>query len=274
MDQGRTKRGRLLLVISLFAVLLIGCAAAIYWIGDLTKFQEVVSAKESQAALRDLNDPGQIEAALARYPSNKFLKLMALARKASLGVDAGIDTLLNEEGPKNLDPSKPIDLGALARGDLEALEKDLKAAQGRTSTEKDRCVGLIKAERDKLARDARALGLGDDTVAAFMAIIDDQNGQTLDLVAKMLAARDDYYRGYEQRVALLRREFGIYRVTNGQIIFPFPSTADSYNRAAAAMAAATNQMAELEREKAALRQAQFNGWKAFVDQQVTGKRAP
>jgi hypothetical protein len=255
--------------------LLIGCAAAVYWVGDLTKFQEVVSAKESQAALRDLSDSGQIEAALGRYPSNKFLKLMALAHKATLNLDAAVDAVLNEAGPKDLsrlDPSKPIDLGGLARGDLEALQKDLKAAQGHTPDVKERCIGLIKVERDRLARDARALGLGDDTVAAFMAMIDEQHGQTLDLVAKTLAARDDYYRAYEQRVALLQREFGIYKVSNGQLIFPFPSTADSYNRAAAAMAAATNRMAELEREKAALSQAQFNGWKTFVDQQVTGKR--
>lgn len=66
-------------------------------------------------------------------------------------------------------------------------------------------------------------------------------------------------------MALLIREFGVYKVANGQFIFPFQSTADGYNRAATAMTAAANRAAELEDEGKSLRQSQFAKWKTFVD---------
>jgi hypothetical protein len=65
-------------------------------------------------------------------------------------------------------------------------------------------------------------------------------------------------------VALLVREFGIYRVTNGQFVFPFQSTADSYNRAATAVTAAVKRSSELDDERKSLRQSQLGGWKAFA----------
>ena len=64
---------------------------------------------------------------------------------------------------------------------------------------------------------------------------------------------------YERCAALLVREFGIYKVTNGQFIFPFPSTANSYNGAAAALDAAANRIADLEHERASLSRSSING---------------
>jgi hypothetical protein len=76
--------------------------------------------------------------------------------------------------------------------------------------------------------------------------------------------RTEYYIAYEKLAALLLREFGSYKVTNGQFIFRIQPTADAYNAASAAMAAATKRMAELDEEKGALRQAQLVRWKKFV----------
>lgn len=61
-------------------------------------------------------------------------------------------------------------------------------------------------------------------------------------------------------------EFGIYKVKDGQFVFPFQLTADNYNRAAAAMMAATKRIAELDDEMTALGPSQLNRWKAFVEQ--------
>jgi len=64
--------------------------------------------------------------------------------------------------------------------------------------------------------------------------------------------------------AVLVREFGSYKVTNGQFIFRLQPTADSYNAASVAMAAATKRLADLEEERGALQQAQLKRWKNFV----------
>jgi hypothetical protein len=84
------------------------------------------------------------------------------------------------------------------------------------------------------------------------------------LTSKLLAARAEYYSAYDKCAALLVREFGIYKVDNGQFVFPLQYTADSYNRAAAAMTAAGKRIAELENERATLRQSQLNRWKTFA----------
>jgi hypothetical protein len=122
---------------------------------------------------------------------------------------------------------------------------------------------LIKAERDKVENDARSLKVGNSTFAKFMAMIDEQV-EMMALISRLLAARAEYYSAYEKCAALLVREFGIYKVDNGQFVFPFQYTADSYNRAAAAMTAAASRLAELEGERAALRRSQLNRWKTFT----------
>jgi len=106
-----------------------------------------------------------------------------------------------------------------------------------------------------------------------MTIIDEQHAEMITLISSVLAARAEYYNAYERCVAVLVREFGIYKVTNGQVLFPSRATADGYNRAAAAMDAATKRIAELENERTTLRRSRLNRWKIFVDHQVTGKRA-
>jgi hypothetical protein len=62
----------------------------------------------------------------------------------------------------------------------------------------------------------------------------------------------------------LVREFGLYKVVNGQIIFRLQSTADSYNDAAAKMAAAASRLKELDAERTTPKQSQLDGWKNLV----------
>lgn len=265
-NQRMSRSGRATLL--LLCIFVIACLGAVYFVGDLAKYQEIISAKESQAALRGVNDPQQIDQALKQFPSNNILKLVALANKESTEIDAATQRLLSEVEPKRL--AKQIDLGASSSSDLDALRQDLKIAESNAATLQPRYIALIKAERDKVENDARSIKVGNNTIAKFMAMIDEQDAEMTDLISKVSAARAEYYSAYEKCAALLVREFGIYKVENGQFVFPFQYSADSYNRAAAAMAAATKRIAELENERATLGQSRLNRWKTFADRQTTG----
>jgi hypothetical protein len=258
--QEKKKPGRLPLI--LLGVFAIACLVALIFVGDLARYQEAAMVGESQAALRDVNDPEQLDQALKRYPANRILKLVALANEKSAEIDAATRKMLNEAEPAAL--AKPVDLTAAGRGDLDALRRDLKTAESNAANVKSRASALIKAKRDELESSARALGTERNTIARFMAAVDEQHAEVAALAAKALAARVEYFGAYEKCAALLVREFGSYKVTNGQFIFRLQPTADSYNAASAAMAAATKRMAELEEEKGALRASQLTRWKKFV----------
>jgi len=270
-DQRADTRRRLALVLLPLCVFVIACLGVVYYVGDLAKFQTVNSAKESQTALRGVNDPEQLDRVLKQYPSNIMLKMVALATKDAVEIDAAARRLLNDAEPRDF--LKPIDLSAFSRSDLDALRRDLKTAQSNAATVTPRYTALINDARAKLENDARSLNVESGTISEFLTIIDEQHAEMITLASSVVAARAEYYNAYERCVAVLVREFGIYKVTNGEVIFPFESTADSYNRAAAAMDAATKRIAELEDERTTLRRSRLNRWKIFVDHQVTGKRA-
>jgi hypothetical protein len=257
----RTNTPRVALSLCIFCIFAIICFGVVYFVGDLAKYQETISAKESQTALRGVNNPEQLEQALTQFPSNNILKLVALANRESMEIDAATQRLLNEAEPSGL--SKPIDLGSSSRSDLDALRRDLKIAESSAAAFVPGYTALIKAERDEVENDARSLRVGNSTFAKFMAMIDEQV-EMMALISRLLAARAEYYSAYEKCAALLVREFGIYKVDNGQLVFPFQYTADSYNRAAAAMTAAASRLAEREGERAALRRSQLNRWKTFT----------
>ena len=254
-----------LLAILVFAFVVVSLGVG-YFVGDLAKVQEAVSAKESGAALRGVSDPEQLDQVLKQYPKNKILRMVLLANRDAIEIDAATRRLINEVEPRDF--STPIDFRTANRSDLDALRRDLKTAEINVAALRPRYIALIKAQRDKLENDARSLKAGNATFAKFMAMVDEQHKEIMTLTSKMLAARAEYYGAYERCAALLVREFGIYKVTNGQFIFPFPSTANSYNGAAAALAAAANHIAELKHERASLRQSQFYKWKDFADTKV------
>jgi hypothetical protein len=270
-DQKADTRRRPALVLLLLCVFVIACLGLGYYVGDLSKFQTVNSAKESQTALRGVSDPEQLDRLLRQYPSNKMLKMVALANKDSVEIDAAARRLLNDAEPRDF--LKPVDLSAYSRGDLDTLRRDVKTAQSNAATVTPRYIALLNDERAKLENDTRSLDVENGTVSEFMTMIDEQHAEMITLASKVLAARAEYYNAYEQCVAVLVREFGIYKVANGQVIFPFQSTADSFNRAVTALEAAAKRIAELEDERTTLRRSQPNRWKTFVDHQVAAKRA-
>lgn len=262
-DQNARPGRRPVVVLVLLSLLLGVCFGAMYYAGDLSKLQRDVSGEQARTALHDVADPDQLDQAVKLHPSNKLLRLLALASKDANEIDAAARTLLNETEPKRL-PNLSA-LGASSRSDLDGLRRDLKTAESNATSLAPRYAALIKTIRDQLEKDARSLSRGDDRLSGFMAMIDEQHAATIALISRMLASRADYYSASEKCVGLLVREFGIYKVANSQFVFPFQSTADSYNRAAGAMTAAAKRTSELDEEATTLRRSRLSRWKALFE---------
>lgn len=259
-DRKESKPGRLpLILLGIFAA---AGVVALLSVGDLARYQEAAMTGESKTALRDVNDLQQLDQALKQYPANRILKLVALAREEAVSLDAALRKAAEEAGPAAL--AKPPNLATASRSDLDALRRDLRTAESNIAAAKSRTEALIKAKRDELEKGARALGVENATLARFMAAVDEQHAEAAALNAKALSARAEYFSAYEKSAAMLVREFGSYKVTNGQFIFRLQPTADSYNAASAAMTAATKRLADLEEERGALQQAHLRRWKNFV----------
>jgi hypothetical protein len=252
------------LAIVLSCVIATVCLGTLYFVGNLARFQEAHIARESQAALRSVHDPAQLDLLVKQYPSNRVLKLVGLANRDAIEIEAATRSLLNEADPGEL--WKRMQSGVSGRADLEALARDLKTAESNAAALETRYEALSKAARDKVEHDASAEAGQDDMLARFMAMIDAQHAAVKAVVSRIAAARLDYFGAYQKCVALLIREFGATRVVNGQYIFPLQPQADSYNGAAAAMADAARRLAELETERTGLRRSQLDEWKSFADQ--------
>src|SRR5262249_28474622 len=158
-------RRRLAVVLLLLGFIVAICLGVVYVAGDLTKFQAVISERESRAALAEVSSPEQLDEALKRYPSNKLLKMLALANTDAIEIDAAARKLLSEIEPRAL-PTLG-DLGSSSRSDLDALRRDLKTAEGNAATSEARYIALTKTARDRLESDVRSLNVGDDRVSSF-----------------------------------------------------------------------------------------------------------
>jgi hypothetical protein len=103
-----------------------------------------------------------------------------------------------------------------------------------------------------------------NVVSRFVESVDRRHAEITAVIAKMLAARAEYYRAYYKCAAALLGEFGIYKVTNGQFIFPIQYMADRYNVAASAMTSAAARVAELEEQRKTLAQPPLKEWQQFI----------
>ena len=252
-------RGSKALAIVLASVIAIVCFGTLYYVGDLSRFQRAEVAQESEAALRDLAAPDQLDQLVKRYPSSTIVRLVALAKRDAAEIDDAARGLLRQADPADL--WARMDKAASSRANLEALGRDLKAAEDNAASLEARYAPLAKAVHDKIERDATALEGRTDRLTKFMAIVDAQHAGMKDTIARTSAARLDYLRAYEKCVALLASEFDSIKSVNGQFMFRTTVQADSYNKAAAAMASSAKRMTELDTEQAASRSAQFEAWK-------------
>ncbi len=250
-------------IVFLFLFFMIVFSVGAYFASDLGKLQDSLAARETQAALQGITEPAQIDEALRQYPSNKILQMMAMAIKAANGTSAATEKLSNELEPPAI--LKAGNLAALSRSDLESLRRDLKTAEANATTFLPRYVALLKTERDNVEKYALSLHLGKDTVGRLLDNVDKRHADITALTARMLSARADYYRAYENYVAVLVREFGTYKVVNGEFIFAFQHIVDRYNVAANAMTVAAKRVAELEEERQSQLKSQQEKWLQLVN---------
>ena len=258
MTTSSDRKSKVPVVFILCAVMTVGFGT-LYFVGDLARYQEAISVGEGQAALRNINDLEQLDQVLKRYSSNTILKMVALAKRDSVEIDIVTRGLLTEAEPRDL--WKQANLGDSSRSDLEALSHNLKTAESNAKTLETRYLSLVKDGRDKVEHDASVLAGRTNILAKFMAMIDEQHADMKSLISRISAERLEYSAAYEKCVALLMRQFGLYKVVNGKIIFQLQPTADSFNEAAGRMAASASRLEQLDGERTTLKQSQLERWK-------------
>ena len=252
-------RARVWVAFLLLFVFVAAVSAGVYY---LSKLQEMVAALEGRTALDAINNAEELDAALARHPSNRFLKLIATATRAGIETRAATEKLSQEIEPPAL--SKDINQATASRNELEALRRDLKTAEANATSFLPRYLALVKAERDGLEAYARSLNLEKDVLSRFMDRIDTRQADIAAVSSSLSSARAEYYSAYEKCAAVLVADFGIYKVTNGQFVFPLQYMANRYNAAAGAKAAAAKRIAELEEKQRTLMQPSPKAWAQFV----------
>jgi len=245
-----------------FLSLFVVSAAGVYFLGDLGRLQQGMAARERQTASQATANPQQIDEALKQHPQNRYLQLIAMATKAADDTDAAIDRLSAEIVPPGV--AKTINLGKASRDDLEALRRDLKTAEANATTALPRYAALLKAERDAITTSPLAR-VDRDAVGRLLQGIDKRHADITALMSRLLPARADFYRAYDNYVAVLVREFGTYKIDNGQFVFPFQLAVNRYNAAAQAMTAAAARVDELERERKGLLTSQHEQWTQLVN---------
>jgi hypothetical protein len=244
--------------LSLFVVL----SAGAYLVAELGKLRESTAARENQTALQAATDAKQIDEALRQHPQNRLLQLIAMATRAADETDAALEKLSNDIAPPGI--SNSINLAAASRSDLEALRRDLKTAEANATTFLPKYTALLQAERDNVEKYARS-HVEKDTAGRLLDSIDKRHAEIAAFTPRMLSARADFYRAYENYVAVLAGEFGTYKVEKGQFIFPFQQTVDRYNVAAHAVTLATTRVDELEQERKTLLTSQQERRTQFVN---------
>jgi hypothetical protein len=249
-------------VVIAFLSLAVVFSAGAYYVGDLAKLQESAAARDNWTALQGLIDPAQIDEARRQHPENGWLQLMAMATKAANESNAAVEKLSGEIEQPAI--SINSHLGEASLSDLEALRRDLKTAEANATTFMPRYVAVLKTERDHVERYARSLPAEKDATGKLLDNIDKRHAETAAFLSRMLSARNDFYRAYQNYVAFLVAESGTYKVVNGQIIFPMQRTVDRYNAAANAMTVAAKRVADLEETRKSLLKSQQEKWKQFV----------
>jgi len=249
------------LILFVFAVIV---SVAAYQIGDLSRFERL-SSREDQAALQAITDPKEVDEALKHNPSNKYLKLAALAASVVAETDTANAKLSNDIVPPAVSGDINLTAASRNRSDLETLSRDLKTAEANVTTAMPRYVALLKAQREKMENRARWLYPEKDVFDRFLDGVDKWQAETADLASKTLSARGEYYRTYGKCVTVLLGEFDHYKVTNGQIIFAYQSAADRYNAAAGAVTPTVKRLTDLKEERKALMQSQLKRWLHIVD---------
>src|ERR1700722_2821709 len=255
-------RTRARIAFLLLFVFMVAALVGGYFVADLGKLHDLIAARDAQAMLRGIADTSQIDEVLRQHPSNKLLRMMAMATKSADETNAALEKVSAEIEPSAI--SKAANLGVASRNDLVALRRDLKTAETNAATLMPHYEAILKAERDTLEKYAASIQLGKSISNRVLDEIDKRHAEITALAFRTSSARADYYRAYQNYVALLIGEFGAYKFVGGQFIFPLQRTADRYNVAAQAMTAAAKPVADLDQQRTSLLQSQQAQWLHFI----------
>jgi hypothetical protein len=229
---------------------------------NLGKLQGAISARDAKAALQGITDLKQIDTALSQNPSNTFLQLMAMMKKASEETDAQVTKLSDDIEPPSL--SNNTDFAMANRKDLEVLRADAKVAENNVTAFMPRYVALQKAERDKVEAFASSIHMETNTIKSALVGIDNRHAKATAFTSKMMLARYDFYRAYGNCLTFLIGQYGTYNVLNGKFSFSQQPATDQYNAMASALDSATKRETDLEAERKSLIQSQQQQWERFV----------
>jgi len=222
-----------------------------------------LAAQEGQATLKDVRTPDQLEKALAKNPSNSFLRFAAHVLKEAQETDRLTQKLSDEIEPPSL--AKNIDYAKTTRAELEAYLRDLKTAEANATAAIPRYLALLKDERRRVETFMQSLQIDKGAVRDALSGIDKRHTRTADLGSKMLTARADLYRSLGNQFAILVEQFGNYKVdANGRIIFSSQQTADRYNAASSEFDTAAKRLSELQEGLKRFAQFQQEGWERFI----------
>jgi hypothetical protein len=231
------------IIIAVFTLLILLTVAASLSI-DLSKFQERSSSPEDQAILQGIKSPGELESALEQHPSNNLLRLMAKTTKVTANAKEAIDQLSAQIEPVRL--SKDLNLGSASRDELESFRRDLRTAQANAAAFLPRYAAILKTEHEQIESATVSFHAPKEIADPLLKGATQRQDKTLKAIAQILASRADYYRAYDDYIALLSAELGSFKVVSGQFIFADQRTVERYNTAAQAMTAAGKRVNELE----------------------------
>ena len=229
--------------IAFFAVLVLLTMAASLSV-DLSKFQERGPARDSLAVLQGISSPGELEGALKQHPSDNVLQLMAKATKVVDNTKAAINQLSARIEPAGL--SKDLNFGSASLDEIGSFRRDLKTAEANAAAFLPRYAAILTSEQEQIKIAAVSSHVPKELSDQLLDGVRQRHAKMLNAISKVLTARTDYYRAYDNYVAFLSSELGSFKVVAGQLIFANQGAVERYNAAAQAMTSAGRRVNELE----------------------------
>ena len=201
MPSDRKAKTRVRIAFLFLFVVMAAFSVGVYYVPDLAKLHQSFAARDGQAATPAVAGSRELDEAQRQQPANKFLRMVAMAAKTANETNAASKNCPLRSSP--LLSRRSAFWAWPAGANLETLRRDLKTAEANATTFMPRYSALLKAERDNLEKYALSLGAGKDAVGKFLDNIDKRHAETTALISRLLSARADLYRAYENYVAVL-----------------------------------------------------------------------
>jgi hypothetical protein len=199
-------------------------------------------------------------------PAVALAQLTEKAAQAAAATDAVALKLWASIEPPGM-KSQP-DYTTASRSDLEAYLSDIKTAEANAVAAQQQYAALLDAERGLIEEAARASGLDESSWSDLLATVDQRHATSLELVGRMLQARQELYRAVQAMQLIVIGEFGKYKVADGQVRFSNKKAMALAVTASERMNAANEALDRIEAQMAQARQTSRQGaepaWKDMV----------